>query len=130
MFLGRAPSRPLDAIKKMIGIGLEGENVIFLRYAASQTRARFFQPISLETQMEFFGPKLLPKGGFQIIGPMEVTPESVDWLLYTLRFFQRRPLDPLALAEAFGPDADREVEIVVEPTPQSRRQDMCGSWRR
>jgi methylase of polypeptide subunit release factors len=101
-----APTRPHEAVKKMIGIGLDGEQIMYLRYASSPNRARFFQPISLETQLEFFKQKGLPRGGFQIVGPMPVDEASVDWLLYSLQFFQRRALEPHALAEVFGPEKD------------------------
>jgi len=100
-----APTKPIEAAKKMIGIGIDGEQVMYLRYAASENRAKFFQPVSLETQLEFFRPKGF-KGGFQIVGPMPIDQASMDWLLYSLRFFQRRPLEPHALAEIFGPEAD------------------------
>ena len=101
-----APTKPQEAVKKMIGIGLDGEQIMYLRYASSPNRARFFQPISLETQLEFFKQKGLPRGGFQIVGPMPVDEASIDWLLYSLRFFQRRALEPHALAEVFGPEAN------------------------
>ena len=77
-----APTKPQEAVKKMIGIGLDGEQIMYLRYASSPNRARFFQPISLETQLEFFKQKGLPRGGFQIVGPMPVDEASIDWLLY------------------------------------------------
>jgi hypothetical protein len=98
-----APTKPHEAVKKMIGIGLDGEQIMYLRYASSPNRARFFQPISLETQLEFFKEKRLRRGGFQVVGPMPVDEASVDWLLYSLQFFQRRALEPHALAEVFGP---------------------------
>lgn len=98
-----SPTKPHEAVKKMIGIGLDGEQVLYLRYSSSSNRARFFQPISLETQLQFFKEKGLPRGGFQIVGPMPVDEASVDWLLYSLQFFQRRALEPHALAEVFGP---------------------------
>ncbi|HAO80390.1 MAG TPA: hypothetical protein DCQ92_15765, partial [Verrucomicrobia subdivision 3 bacterium] len=101
-----APTKPHEAVKKMIGIGLDGEQIMYLRYASSPNRARFFQPISLETQLDFFKQKGLPRGGFQIVGPMPVDEASIDWLLYSLRFFQRRALEPHALAEVFGPEAN------------------------
>src|SRR5208283_4169193 len=101
-----SPTRPHEAVKKMIGIGLDGDQVMYLRYASSQNRARFFKPISLETQLEFFKRRDLPRGGFQIVGPMPVDEASVDWLLYSLRFFQRRALEPQGLAEVFGPEAN------------------------
>ncbi len=107
-----SPTRPHEAVKKMIGIGLDGEQVMYLRYASSQNRARFFQPISLETQLEFFERKDLPRGGFQIVGPMPVDEASVDWLLYSLRFFQRRALEPQGLAEVFGPEANTASNAV------------------
>jgi len=101
-----APTRPLEAAKKMIGIGIDGEQVLYLRYAASENRARYFQPVSLDTQLEFFRPKHFPRGGFQVVGPMPIDEASVDWLLYSLRFFHRRALEPHSLAEVFGPEAE------------------------
>src|SRR6266480_4545372 len=98
-----APTRPHEAVKKMIGIGLDGEQLMYLRYSSSPNRARFFQPVSLETQLEFFQQKGLKRGGFQVVGPMPIDQASVDWLLYSLQFFQRRALEPHALAEVFGP---------------------------
>ncbi len=101
-----APTKPHEAVKKMIGIGLDGEQVMYLRYSSSPNRARFFQPVSLETQLEFFKQKGLSRGGFQVVGPMPINEASVDWLLYSLQFFHRRALEPHALAEVFGPKAD------------------------
>jgi SAM-dependent methyltransferase len=102
----RAPTKPGEAAKKMIGIGIDGEHIIYLRYASSENRARYFQPVSLETQLEFFRPKQLLRGGFQVVGPMPIDEASVDWLLYSLRFFHRRALEPKSLAEVFGPEAE------------------------
>jgi hypothetical protein len=101
-----APTNPLEPVKKMIGIGIDGEQVMYLRYALSENRARYFQPVSLETQLEFFKPKDLRRGGFQIVGPMPIDEASMDWLLYSLRFFHRRALEPQSLAEVFGPEAE------------------------
>ncbi len=101
-----APTRPIDAVKKMIGIGIDGRDVMYLRYASSENRARFFQPVSLETQLEFFKQPGFKRGGFQIVGPMPIDEASVDWLLYSLQFFQRRALEPQGLAEVFGPETD------------------------
>lgn len=101
-----APTKPVEAIKKMIGIGIDGEQIMYLRYASSENRAKFFQPVSLETQLEFFKQPGLKRGGFQIVGPMPVDDASVDWLLYSLQFFHRRALEPHSLAEVFGPDGN------------------------
>ncbi len=101
-----APTKPLEPIKKMIGIGIDGERVMYLRYSSSENRARYFQPVSLETRLEFFKPKGFKRGGFQIVGPMPIDEASVDWLLYSLRFFHRRALEPHSLAEVFGPEAE------------------------
>ena len=101
-----APTKLLEPLKKMIGIGLDGEQVLYLRYASSENRAKYFQPVSLETQLQFFKPKGLKKGGFQIVGPTPIDEASVDWLLYSLQFFHRRALEPHALAEVFGPERE------------------------
>ncbi len=107
-----APTKPLEAVKRMLGIGIDGEQVMYLRYASSENRARFFQPVSLETQLGFFKAKGVPRGGFQIVGPMPVDEASVDWLLYSLQFFHRRALEPEGLAEVFGPSADVAGSVV------------------
>jgi hypothetical protein len=101
-----APTKPLEPVKKMIGIGIDGVQVMYLRYSSSENRAKYFQPVSLETQLEFFKLKGFKRGGFQIVGPMPINEASVDWLLYSLRFFHRRALEPHALAEVFGPEAE------------------------
>jgi N-6 DNA Methylase len=101
-----APTKPIEPIKKMIGIGIDGQQVMYLRYAASENRAKFFQPVSLETQLEFFKQPGFKRGGFQIVGPMSIDGASVDWLLYSLQFFHRRALEPRGLAEVFGPETD------------------------
>jgi methylase of polypeptide subunit release factors len=101
-----APTKPLEPIKKMIGLGIDGAQVMYLRFASSENRAKYFQPVSLETQLEFFRLKGLKRGGFQIVGPMPIDEASMDWLLYSLRFFQRRALEPHSLAEVFGPEAE------------------------
>lgn len=107
-----APTRPVDAVKKMVGIGIDGEQVMYLRYASSENRAKYFQPVSLETQLEFFKAKGVHKGGFQIVGPMPIDEASVDWLLYSLRFFHRRALEPEGLAEVFGPSSEVATGVV------------------
>ncbi len=89
-----------------------GKSRMYLRYASSENRAKFFQPVSLETQLQFFKPKGLAKGGFQIVGPMPLDEASVDWLLYSLRFFHRRALEPEGLAQVFGPSSDVAVGVV------------------
>jgi methylase of polypeptide subunit release factors len=101
-----APTKPIETVKKMIGIGIDGREVMYLRYASSENRARFFQPVSLETQLEFFKQPGFRRGGFQIVGPMPINEASVDWLLYSLQFFHRRALEPHGLAEVFGPETD------------------------
>lgn len=101
-----APTRPIDSVKKMLGIGIDGREVMYLRYASSENRARFFQPVSLETQLEFFKQPGLKRGGFQVVGPMPINEASVDWLLYSLQFFHRRALEPRGLAEVFGPETE------------------------
>src|SRR5206468_12734055 len=71
-----SPTKPMEPIKKMLGIGIDGHQVLYLRFSASPNRARYFQPISLETQLEFFRPKGFRKGGFQVVGPMAIDEAS------------------------------------------------------
>ncbi|MGO8702204.1 MAG: Eco57I restriction-modification methylase domain-containing protein [Candidatus Brocadiia bacterium] len=101
-----------EAAKRMLGIAIDGEQIMYLRFASSENRAKFFQPISLNTQLNFVRTKELPRGGFQVVGPMPIDEASVDWLLYSLQFFQRRALEPHALAEVFGPDGEIASKVV------------------
>ena len=107
-----APTKPLDVVKKMVGIGIDGRQIMYLRYASSENRAKFFQPVSLETQLEFFKQPGFKRGGFQIVGPMPIDAASVDWLLYSLQFFHRRALEPHGLAEVFGPETDVAIGAI------------------
>ncbi|HVM50990.1 MAG TPA: N-6 DNA methylase [Candidatus Acidoferrum sp.] len=124
-----APTKPLEPIKKMIGIGIDGTQVMYLRFSSSENRAKYFQPVSLETQLDFFRPKGFKHGGFQIVGPMPIHEASMDWLLYSLRFFHRRALEPHSLAEVFGPEkevASATVNALYHKllTSTSRRVEM------
>ncbi len=118
----------------MIGIGIDGQQVMYLRYSASENRARYFQPVSLETQLEFFRPRGFGRGGFQIVRPMPIDEPSMDWLLYSLRFFHRRALEPHGLAEVFGPEApvaSRAVNALYHKlvtTPSARVQMFFKQW--
>jgi len=105
-----------EALEKLIGIGLDGDQILFLRYSATERKRDLPSAPLPGTQTSFyditdFDPEG-PKGGFQMIGPAPVTKESVGLLLLYLRSLSRKPLTPEALAEVFGPQSDIARQLV------------------
>ncbi len=96
-------SKQIEALERMIGVGLDGEQILFLRYSA--TGRKRGSPLSDFRSLKDFGSLDLP-GGFQMVGPVPVSRESVGLLLLYLRSLARRPLTPEALADDFGPQGD------------------------
>jgi len=101
-----------EGLERMIGIGLDGEQILFLRYSTTGRKRESPLPPLPGTQVTFLGsPPLLAgeesgvgaTGGFQMIGPVQVGRESVELLLLYLRSLSRKPLTPEALAADFGP---------------------------
>lgn len=105
-----------EALEKLIGIGMDAAQIMFLRYSASG-RERDLPTAPLPgTQASFydisgFDPEG-PKGGFQAIGPVPITNESVGLLLLYLRSLSRKPLTPEALAAEFGPQSEIARHLV------------------
>lgn len=101
-----------EALEKMIGIGLDGEQILFLRYSATTGRKRESPlPPLPGSQMSFLDVDEYA-GGFQIVGPVPVGRESVELLLLYLRSLSRKPLTPEALAADFGPQGDVAPHLV------------------
>ncbi len=108
-----------EALEKMIGVGLDGEQILFLRYSATGRVRESPLPPLPGTQMtldlrglgDLGGLEKLP-GGFQTVGPVPVGRESVDLLLLYLRSLARKPLTPEALGADFGPHGDIAPHLV------------------
>jgi len=106
---GRA--KQAEALEKMIGIGLDGEQILFLRYSATGRKRESPLPLLPGSQMSFLDVDEYA-GGFQIVGPVPVGRESVELLLLYLRSLSRKPLTPEALAADFGPQGDIAPNLV------------------
>ena len=106
---GRA--KQAEALEKMIGIGLDGEQILFLRYSATGRKRESPLPPLPGSQVSFLDLDEYA-GGFQIVGPVPVGRESVELLLLYLRSLSRKPLTPEALAADFGPQGDIAPNLV------------------
>jgi hypothetical protein len=106
---GRA--KQAEALEKMIGIGLDGEHILFLRYSATGRKRESPLPSLPGSQISFLDIDEYA-GGFQMVGPVPVGRESIELLLLYLRSLSRKPLTPEALAADFGPQGDIAPKLV------------------
>ncbi len=100
-----------EALEKMIGIGLDGEQIMFLRYSARGRKRELPAPPLPGSQMSLIEIEG-HTGGLQVVGPVPVGRESIELLLLYLRSLSRKPLTPEALAADFGPQGDIAPKLV------------------
>jgi methylase of polypeptide subunit release factors len=100
-----------EALEKMIGIGLDGEQILFVRYSATGRKRESPLPPLPGTQLSFLDADE-HAGGFQVVGPVPVGRESVELLLLYLRSLSRKPLTPEALGANFGPQGEIAPNLV------------------
>ena len=129
------------ALRRIIGIGIDGQNILFLRYRGDKRPPPPAEPPLPSAQLALFE---LPavKGGFQPMGPYPVTEESISLLLAYLRALRRRPLTPEALADDFGPKGgiardmvatlyERLVDALTQPNnPYPQAATLFSEWDR
>jgi len=101
----------VEALEKMVGVGLDGESIMFMRYSASGRKRQIPTAPLPGTQYDFLDipeveGSLEIKGGFQITGPVAIGKESIELFLLFLRSLSRKPLTPESLAAAFGPQSE------------------------
>jgi hypothetical protein len=99
------------ALEKMVGIGLDGESIMFMRYSASGRKRELPTAPLPGTQHSFFDIDGIEgafdtKINFQIIGPVPVGKESIELFLLFLRSLSRKPLTPESLAASFAPQSE------------------------
>jgi len=104
-------AKQVEALEKMIGVGLDGERILFLRYSATGRVRESPIPALTGGKAGFLKVGEYP-GGFQMVGPVPVGRESVELLLLYLRSLSRKPLTPEALAADFGPQGDIAPNLV------------------
>jgi len=99
-------------LEKAVGVSLDGERIMFVRFSRSGRHLPTPVPIQTE-QATFFGQEA-PLPGFQVQGPYPVTPESLLNLLIFVRSAARRPLTAEYLAKVFGPSQQVAQQAVAE----------------
>lgn len=135
------PAAGSDALRRTVGVGLDGAQVFFLRYRLGPTSggrgdllARQENVPPASTVAERIAPT--PAGSFQIAGPFPVNEESVQTFLLYLRALRRRPLTPEALAVEFGPKGEIARQLVaafyhaLEHSRHPKIQTFFGEWDR
>lgn len=90
------------ALRRMAGIGLDGQSIFFLRYRGDRPPSDESAPKQQTTQLPLMVEEE-PKGTFSLIGPHPITEESVAEFLLHLRALRRRQLSAEELAREFGP---------------------------
>jgi hypothetical protein len=104
-------AKQAEALEKMIGVGLDGQQILFLRYSATG-RKRESPLLALPGSQMSFLEIAEHVGGFQTVGPVPVGRESIELLLLYLRSLSRKPLTPEALAADFGPEGEVAPKLV------------------
>jgi len=129
------------ALRRVAGIGLDGQSIFFLRYRGDRPSAEDEGPKAPLTQLPLLVEEP-PKGSFSLIGPFAITEESVNEFLLHLRALRRRPLGADELAKEFGPAGDvahemvnalysRLEECLTAPgSPYPRVQTLYEEWKR
>ncbi len=104
-------AKQIEALERMVGVGLDGEQMLFLRYSATGRKRESPLPPLPGMQLSFLDVEEYA-GGFQVVGPVPVGRESVELLLLYLRSLSRKPLTPEALADDFGPQGEIASRLV------------------
>jgi hypothetical protein len=122
------------ALRRMVGVGLDGEQILFVRYRGRQPAAVTVK--KPKPQLTFFGEPEGTMGDFSVDGPHPVSAESIDIFLGFLQSLARYPLTPEALAETFGPKSDIAQRVVglfyskLLKTTNRRAETFFAEWQR
>lgn len=126
-----SPRTPEDALRRMIGISIDGSSILFCQYRTATADIGRLPG----TQISLLPTEHLVEG-FDVRGPHPVTPESVALMLSCLRAMSRPPLNAHALTSEFGPDGDiaRSVVPVLYEAVQNSQSDQVqmffNEWKR
>jgi SAM-dependent methyltransferase len=132
----RSPGAPEEALPQLVGVVLDGHQIGFVLWRGGaepdadilELQANVPQ-LTLETEERL-------AGRFQQLGPFAVSPESIVDLLRFLRALSRRPLEAVALAEEFGPNANtarrvvRALNAAVKAPDSPRTGTLHREWLR
>lgn len=111
---GESDTTDDQSLRRMVGVGLDGEHIFFLRYRLASAE---HEDVVLGQQRLPLEPSDMQDNidlKAHVIGPYKVNESSIENLLLYVRAAKRRPLTPEYLADAFGPNG--EVARQVVPT--------------
>jgi len=108
---GKQDEKQAEALAKMIGVSLDGRQILFVRHTGTE-RGREFSLPGLPGGLSAFFEEKGVRGRFQILGPYPVNEDSIGIFLLYLRSLARKPLTPEALARDFGPSGEVASALV------------------
>ncbi|MFH1231172.1 MAG: N-6 DNA methylase [Planctomycetota bacterium] len=112
-----------DFLEKAIGVVIDGESILFVRFTKTPTLVQTPVPIK-ELPIDIF-PEAEAQRGFQVLGPYLITPSSITNLLIYARASARLPLTAQNLAKVFGPHcpiASQAVYALYSSVMSTQRQ--------
>ncbi|MFH0342196.1 MAG: Eco57I restriction-modification methylase domain-containing protein [Chromatiales bacterium] len=115
-------------LEKAVGVALDGEQILFVRY--SRKPQILATPVPIETDQRDFVPEVRPQQGVQVQGPFPVSAQSLASLLIYVRSAARRPLTAENLAGVFGPDNEVARIAVAELYSAVMRGQRRSSYSR
>ncbi len=101
-----------DFLEKAVGIALDGEQILFVRF--TKVAALLQTPVPIEGAQQLLIPEIGAERGFQVLGPFPVSSSSVSNLLIFVRASARRPLTAKDLATVFSPTCEIARQAVSE----------------
>jgi len=101
-----------DFLEKAVGIALDGEQILFVRF--TKVAALLQTPVPIEGAQQLLIPEIGAERGFQVLGPFSVTASSISNLLIFIRASARRPLTAKDLATVFSPTCEIARQAVSE----------------
>jgi len=100
------------ALKRMVGVSLDGFQILFVRYTGTKARAKVAFPKRRPSAQLALLPEAILPGGFDLDGPNPVNAQTISLFLTYIRALSRYPLTPEELTKEFGPDADTARQAV------------------
>jgi len=91
-----------DFLEKAVGVAIDGENILFVRFTKRPTILQ--TPIPIEIPQIELLPYASVGQGFQVLGPYPVNKSSISNLLIYVRASAKRPLTAKDLATVFSPN--------------------------
>jgi len=101
-----------DFLEKAVGVALDGESIIFLRF--TKKAAAIQLPIPVGPTQEMLLPSLKETIGFHTLGPYPISKESIENLLIFARATGRKPLTASGLTSVFSPNCPVTQQMVSE----------------